>query len=123
MSVHPAVLPTEIRRTAEKGLQVTWQDGHVTVYTARTLRIACGCARCSDETTGRRLLNPASVREGVEIANVELRGRYAVNIAFSDGHNTGLYTFRFLRERCGCADCTRAREARGGEAGPGPAGG
>lgn len=40
----------------------------------------------------------------------ELVGRYALQIFWSDGHSTGIYTFPYLREICPCEACTRARE-------------
>jgi DUF971 family protein len=34
-------------------------------------------------------------------------GNYAINIAFSDGHSTGIYSYDHLRSICPCPDCAR----------------
>ena len=40
----------------------------------------------------------------------ELVGRYALQIYWSDGHSSGIYSFPYLRSLCPCPACTRARE-------------
>jgi ATP-binding protein involved in chromosome partitioning len=64
---------------------------------ARDLRIACPCAACVDETTGRRRLDPARIPEDVHARAIRPVGRYAVHIEWSDGHTTGIYSFDLLR--------------------------
>ncbi len=79
------------------GLRLTWADGYVQTLAQRDLRIACRCAQCRDEVTGAQLLDPATVPLDIRITRVWSVGNYALAFAFSDGHDTGIYTFRALR--------------------------
>jgi ATP-binding protein involved in chromosome partitioning len=79
------------------GLLLTWADGHAQTLAPRDLRIACPCAQCRDEITGARLLDPATVPLDIRITRVWSVGNYALGLAFSDGHATGIYTFKSLR--------------------------
>jgi ATP-binding protein involved in chromosome partitioning len=76
---------------------IAWKDGQVTTLAARGLRLACPCASCVDEMTGRPLLDPGSVAEDVSIVDTDLVGRYAFQFKFSDEHDTGIFTFPNLR--------------------------
>ncbi|MDP6418237.1 MAG: DUF971 domain-containing protein [Candidatus Krumholzibacteria bacterium] len=92
------ITPTEITRSGEHDVSITWKDGVTVVYGARQLRLACACASCVEEMTGAALLAPESVPENVHPLQITAVGRYAIQIAFSDGHNTGIYSFDRLRE-------------------------
>lgn len=96
----PAVEPREIMQEGDARLRVTWADGRECRYAAAELRRACPCAQCVNEWTGERVLRPESVPDDLKIADVELVGRYALNFRWSDGHDAGIYSFRFLRELC-----------------------
>ena len=96
----PAVEPREIMQEGERGLRIVWADERVCVYEAATLRRACPCAQCVNEWTGERVLAPESVPDELEITDLQLVGRYALNFRWSDGHETGIYSFRYLRELC-----------------------
>mmetsp|Transcript_32867 Transcript_32867/g.101913 ORF Transcript_32867/g.101913 Transcript_32867/m.101913 type:complete len:393 (+) Transcript_32867:47-1225(+) len=63
---------------------------------ARAVRLACRCAHCVDEWTGKLRLDPAKVPEDVVALKVESAGRYAVNIQWSDLH-TSIYPFTSLK--------------------------
>ncbi len=86
----------KVKRKA-RVLEVTWQDGELTSYPLRFLRQQCRCAACVHEFTGQQLLDPETVPENIGAANLALVGRYAVQIAFSDDHSTGIYTWRYLQ--------------------------
>jgi ATP-binding protein involved in chromosome partitioning len=93
---HPA--PYAITRR-DDGLHVEWTAGAAEVfYPACELRLACPCAMCIDEMTGRPLLQPASVPTDIRPLSIALVGTYGLRIAWSDGHGTGIYTFDRLRE-------------------------
>jgi DUF971 family protein len=53
-----------------------------------------------NEWTGERMLKPENISENIEIRDLSLVGRYALNFRWSDGHETGIYSFRYLREFC-----------------------
>lgn len=55
--------------------------------------------------TGRPLLNPDYVPRDVHPLAIRHVGRYALRFDWSDGHDTGIYPFRLLRELCRCIPC------------------
>ncbi len=106
-------MPDEIVGLLRSKITFKWPDGHETVYPARHLRLACRCAHCIEETSGARILNPATVPETIRAKQIDLIGQYAIQIGWSDNHDTGIYNFRDLRRNCPCAPCTQLRDAGG----------
>ena len=102
-------IPVEIGRANQYDVKIRWQDGHESVYPARDLRLACPCAGCVDEMTGQLRLIASSVPQNVYPLKIDLIGRYAISIQWSDGHNTGIYAFDRLRKMCSC--CSDKRQA------------
>ncbi|MSP61971.1 MAG: DUF971 domain-containing protein [Myxococcales bacterium] len=102
-------LPLEIIGLHRPDITLVWEDEHRTVFPARDLRLRCRCAMCIEEMTGAPLLDPKRVPADVSAQGIELVGQYAIAIRWSDGHNTGFYNFRDLREACPCPECTRRR--------------
>ncbi|MFC1575990.1 DUF971 domain-containing protein [Gemmatimonadota bacterium] len=101
-----AITPENIGPTVDgQGLEIRWADTHVSVYDPRYLRLNCPCAGCVDEMTGRRTLTPEMVEEGIYPSAIHYVGRYALQFVWSDGHDTGFYTFETLRALCPCAEC------------------
>lgn len=88
---------------------VTWEEGHTSHYPNRLLRLACRCAGCREEMTDRALLDPEAVPADVYPASIELVGNYAIRIRWTDGHDTGIYTYEYLLSLCGCEKCLKAR--------------
>lgn len=103
-------VPSAIVQKGPDALAITWADGHASVYPVRALRLACGCAHCVDEWTGRERLDEAAVPADVRPLQIAPVGRYALRIAWSDGHESGIYPFQRLRSLCGCEAC-RAQDA------------
>ncbi len=79
-------------------MTVRWNDGRVSVFTIHFLRSECTCARCVNEITGLRILDPRTIAEDLTIQDAQLVGRYGVKFVFSDGHDDGIYTWERLRE-------------------------
>jgi ATP-binding protein involved in chromosome partitioning len=104
-------MPEEIVGLLRSKITVKWADGHLTTYPARDLRLACRCASCVEETSGRSILDPSTVPTTVRANAIDLVGQYAISINWSDGHNTGIYRFIELRAACPCADCAALRAA------------
>lgn len=110
-----AIAPFKIKLDAGGVMAIEWSDGHAASYPHEYLRECCPCATCKG-TEGR---TPPAARSGVlpmfkpaaRPLRAELVGRYALQIFWSDGHSTGIYTFPYLREICPCEQCKRAREA------------
>ena len=78
-------------------LRLMWEDGVETRVTAQTLRRTCPCAGCIDEWTSQRTLDPAKVPPDISFETVSQVGNYALTIAFSDHHSTGIYPWKQLR--------------------------
>jgi DUF971 family protein len=90
-------VPTNIRALQpDQVLELTWEDGRVTRLPYRYLRGECPCAACQDEWTGKRILDPSSIREDLKIEGMEPIGNYAVRLGWNDGHSSGLYTWETL---------------------------
>ncbi|QDU31902.1 hypothetical protein ETAA8_70640 [Anatilimnocola aggregata] len=87
-------------------LQIDWSDGMRRQYPIKQLREACPCATCREKHS--QPAKPADLRSLKILTNEELQplrivkmqplGNYAYNIAFSDGHDTGIFTLELLRE-------------------------
>ena len=95
------VLPQTLRRDGD-GLLVTWDDGVTTFVNWRTLRANCPCATCNIERAKPpdpfRVLSPQEVAAGPpDPVAIKPVGRYAYQIAWNDGHDTGIYPLTALR--------------------------
>ena len=96
----PQIEPREIKQEDDFTVSIVWGDDRRCRYAAAELRRACPCAQCVNEWTGERVLKPESISEKIEIKDLSVVGRYALNFRWSDGHETGIYSFRYLRELC-----------------------
>jgi len=92
-----AEVPVALDRRDGRTLVVTWQDAHVQQVDVRDLRLACRCAACVDEMSGRARLDPATVPLNIVPTRIWSLGNYAIGVSFSDGHSSGIYTFGHLR--------------------------
>ncbi len=97
--------PRDMRWIENGVLGIDWSDGHQGRYPIRELRLHCPCAACTDEWTGELKLQPDDVPLLMMMQDVEPVGRYALRFTFSDGHDTGIYSFSFLRKLCQCRQC------------------
>ncbi len=88
--------PQEIR-IDDAAVSILWSDGYQSRYPFRELRLACPCAVCVDEWSGERRLDPATVPKDVKPIESKNVGRYAVQLYWSDGHRSGIYSFDKLR--------------------------
>jgi DUF971 family protein len=96
----PAIEPRQIKQEDDAIVSILWGDDHLCRYQASDLRRVCPCAQCVNEWTGERQLQPETISDELTIADLSLVGRYALNFRWSDGHETGIYSFRYLRELC-----------------------
>ena len=90
--------PLEISRHGAHDIQIRWSSGEEAVYPARFLRGQCPCATCVDEVTGKRIVGEGALPILVYPTKIEPVGRYAIQIFWSDGHSTGIYTWERLYE-------------------------
>lgn len=92
------VEPLQILEESDSEISIKWSDDTETNYTAAQLRRSCPCAGCKDEWTGEKTLKDSDVADDISFKHISIVGRYALNFHFSDGHDTGIFSFSFLRE-------------------------
>ena len=98
MVTSDAPQPLTISRHGDHDIHIRWKSGEEAVYPARFLRGQCPCATCVDEMTGKRIVTETLLPILVYPTKVEPVGRYAIQITWSDGHSTGIYTWERLYE-------------------------
>src|SRR5437016_11998135 len=89
-----------------RALVIDWGDGLHSVYPLAFLRVNCPCATCRDvrdqakasATDPFRVLPGQLLQPNAELVGVEPVGRYGMRFVWGDRHDTGIYTFEFLRE-------------------------
>ena len=75
----------------ERLLEVLWEDDTLRRYAFAALRAGCRCAECR-----RRGADAVAAQSDVDITDVRPVGAYAVQLVFSDGHERGIFPFRYL---------------------------
>lgn len=93
------MMPTDIklhRKTAT--LELKYEDGGLYSLPAEFLRVHSPSAEVQGHGPGQEILQVE--KRHVSITNIEPVGNYALKLHFSDGHNTGLYTWEYLRRMC-----------------------
>jgi DUF971 family protein len=80
-------------------VRIEWTDGHESVYDFEQLRWVCPCAHCRGEMGRPGRLDEIDHLEPQETELEDLRqvGRYAIMPIWADGHDTGIYTYAYLR--------------------------
>lgn len=90
--------PTQIIEESDSELSIVWSDGLESRFSAASLRRSCPCAGCINEWTGEKQLDESSVPDDLSFGHISIVGRYALNFHFSDGHDTGIFSFAILRQ-------------------------
>ena len=90
--------PTQIIEESDREISIKWSDEAETKYDAAQLRRACPCASCVNEWTGEKMLKDENISEDLNFSSISVVGRYALNFHFSDGHETGIFSFQYLRK-------------------------
>ncbi|MBI2880859.1 MAG: DUF971 domain-containing protein [Candidatus Tectomicrobia bacterium] len=111
-----ATAPADIRVDKKRLVYMAWKDGHKSRFPLGYLRRICPCATCNDLRQKLSAPRPQPAAKGftsltvlpdsaprqagsAEIVEVNPVGRYALQFVWSDGHDTGIYSFDFLRAR------------------------
>jgi DUF971 family protein len=114
-------LPLDVRKkptglkvhvSTGEGVEVSWADGHASRYSFPYLRDHCPCAMCNDEREkkakeGSKADAFPMFKPKVTAKSASPVGNYAIQIEFSDGHATGIFSFDHLRQVCPCEACAR----------------
>jgi len=107
-----SIVPSKLALKKDARLDITWSDGVSSTYTISYLRTMCPCAACKIVREGvdphsiapvqkkKPLLTilPGNYADEITITSAEKVGNYALKLAFSDGHDTGIYSFAYLRD-------------------------
>jgi prepilin-type processing-associated H-X9-DG protein len=102
------------------GVDIGWADGHASHFDFAYLRDHCPCATCNDEHEKKESLAESSpgfvsspalpmFKPKPKAQSAQAVGQYAIQISFSDGHSTGIYSYDLLRSLCPCAECAANR--------------
>ncbi len=94
--------PDHLDLKRDEGLSIRWNDGRESFYPVLLLRRLSPSAEARElrdqmEKNPLTVLTPSSGGP-IEATDAELVGRYALRLTFSDGHRTGLYTWKYLRQ-------------------------
>jgi DUF971 family protein len=97
------------------GVDIDWKDGHQTHYTFQFLRDACPCATCEEERKADNRppgvpVKPAATllpmyKAPVRPTSATPVGKYAIHFKWNDGHESGIYSWDYLRMQCRCPEC------------------
>ncbi len=101
------MVPVDLKQLGGTNLGIVWNDGHNSFYKVRNIRLNCHCAHCVDEWTREKILDDTKVPVDIKPKKIEPIGRYAFRFVWSDGHDTGFYTFDSLRKLCECPACQK----------------
>jgi DUF971 family protein len=95
-----SAFPLKIEPKSPLEILIEWSNGEAYFVPYFELRFQCPCAGCVDELTGKRTLRREQLTADVKPTDVVPVGRYAIQIAWSDRHRTGIYPFDTLYSIC-----------------------
>ncbi len=104
MSSASSITPQHLDLKKDKGLTVLWSDGATSYYSIAYLRRMSPSADMKNlrESMAKNPLTVLPASKGTTgplvALGAELVGNYALKIRFSDGHDTGIYSWEYLRE-------------------------
>ena len=93
--------PVQIIEESDREVSIKWSDNTETAYSAAGLRRSCPCAACVNEWTGEKILKDDRIADDMTFSSISIVGRYALNFHFSDGHDTGIFSFNYLQKLSG----------------------
>ena len=118
-------ISVKIHVSTGAGVDITWSDNHMSHYDFPYLRDHCPCATCNEERERKHAFASARSASAAGQPNQAAPtalpmfkpkaraqkanpvGNYAIQITFSDGHSTGIYSYDHLRGICPCSDCSK----------------
>jgi DUF971 family protein len=119
IDVRKKPISVKVHVSTGEGVEITWSDGHTSRYDFPYLRDHCPCALCNDERAKQEKFGAAAGSSGsssavlpmfkprVKAKSATAVGNYAIQIEFTDGHATGIFSFDHLRAICPCDACGR----------------
>ncbi len=99
--VEDRVTPIDLKlKLEDQTLTVKWKDGATSAFQLGLLRRHCPCATCRTQREERTLLPILNIKPGQptpRVTGANLAGNYAIVLQWSDGHDAGIFDFRYLR--------------------------
>lgn len=121
------MIPLTEAKRLQDALRLTWADGFTQELSNELLRTSCPCAECREargDSSHAKPLSPvkksslrvisATKDEALNLRTIAAVGNYALRVEWADGHQTGIYTFDFLRELAQQAATRRSSENANG---------
>lgn len=94
--------PVQIKVVDKQFLLIKWDESAESKIGLKYLRNECPCANCKGETVLLKTFRPPKPsmlsQEMYMIQNIQLVGGYAIQITWKDGHNTGIYSWEYLKK-------------------------
>jgi DUF971 family protein len=94
--------PKQVKIFKKDNLKITWEDSTEIILSLKYMRDECPCAGCKGETILLKTYRPAAptvvTPEMYQIKNIEVVGDYAIQIAWKDGHSTGIYSWDYIKQ-------------------------
>lgn len=91
--------PVSIQKIGTE-LAIAWSDGRESYFPLELLRRKCPCAACAGEPDVTGYVEKPRPNYGTgsfELMEWQIVGGYAIRPRWGDGHDTGLYSYSFLR--------------------------
>lgn len=116
IDVRKKPISVKVYASTGEGVEITWSDGHTSRYAFPYLRDHCPCALCNDERAKKEKIASSTTAPTAALPMFKPRvkaksatgvGNYAIQIEFTDGHSTGIFSFEHLREICPCGACAK----------------
>ena len=111
-------IDVKVRISTGDGVDIVWADGHSSHYDFVFLRDECPCATCNDQRHKKETAKVAAVAGGSSVLpmykpkmrarGAKTLGNYALQMEFTDGHSSGIYSYDHLRTICPCEECARS---------------
>jgi DUF971 family protein len=96
------MIPLQIKISEKTKLFIKWDDETESLIDIKYLRDECPCAVCKGETVLLKTYRPAKPSaehpESFKIKDIQPVGEYAIQITWKDGHDSGIYTWEYLKE-------------------------
>ena len=94
--------PKQIKIADKDKLLIKWDDDSETTLALKYMRDECPCAGCKGETILLRTYRPPKPQilspDMYKVKSIEVVGEYAIQISWKDGHNTGIFSWDYIRQ-------------------------
>ena len=94
--------PQQVKILKKDKLKITWEDSTETILSLKYMRDECPCAGCKGETILLKTYRPPAPKvitpEMYQVKNLEVVGDYAIQVTWKDGHNTGIYSWDYIKQ-------------------------